>query len=281
MFSPYAWNAPEFLTLYALLLAAAVIFGFIIPALLRPEGRDQKIDDPDVLAMLNGGPTRVAETAVARLLVARSIEIVSNNRFNRAASVGSSNAIDNGILCLPMPARWSDIGRSVAAACQPLARGMVDRGLLIAPEAVGRIRLFQTLPYLTLLVFGAVRLALGIERHRPVGFLIGLLAVTALLALIRAAAFDRRTGAAVRALREIKTNARRLATAPTGPEMGTAVALFGTAVLAGSWVEPFHRMRAASGESGSDGASSSGSDGGGSGCGGGGGGGGGCGGCGS
>ncbi|MDK2769515.1 MAG: TIGR04222 domain-containing membrane protein [Sphingomonas sp.] len=81
--------------------------------------------------------------------------------------------------------------------------------------------------------------------------------------------------AGTEALSTARKNADRIRRAPQTGETAMAVALFGTAVLAGSEFDAFHKLRAASGDGGGSGGDS-GSDGGGSGCGGGG-----CGGCGS
>jgi hypothetical protein len=93
--------------------------------------------------------------------------------------------------------------------------------------------------------------------------------------VIRYFTVDRRTEAAMSAVEAAKTRAARLKAAPTTPEMGLAVALFGTTVLAGSAYQDFHRLRSSSGD-GDGGSSGDGSGG----CGSGGCGGGGCGGCG-
>ncbi len=66
-------------------------------------------------------------------------------------------------------------------------------------------------------------------------------------------------------LAETKQRSERLNRAPTGEETGLAVALFGTAVLAGSGLDGFHRLRAQSSDSGSSGSSDSGGSGGGGG----------------
>jgi len=132
-----------------------------------------------------------------------------------------------------------------------------------------RIRLWVVLPFLMLIAFGITKWIIGYLRDRPVGFLTVLLIITVVCAVIFAKV-DRRTRAGHNALADAKRNADRLSLAPTSPEIGLAVALFGTTVLAGSGWDAFHRLRTAS--------DSGGGVGGDGGCGGGGGG---CGGCGS
>ena len=127
------------------------------------------------------------------------------------------------------------------------------------------------LPLLALIAFGAIKLMVGLSRDRPVGFLVVLLIATAILAVIRWRAIDRCTRAGRAALARVRQEAERIKAAPTRQEMATAVALFGTAVLAGSAFAPLHTLRAGS-SAGSGGCGGGGGDGGG---------GGGCGGCGS
>jgi hypothetical protein len=143
-----------------------------------------------------------------------------------------------------------------------------------APGARGALPIsaevdWTALPYVVLAAFGVAKLAVGAERDRPIEYLAAALVVTVLLAVIRFASLDRRSDAGRAAVRRARGIHERLRRAPTRTEMGLGVALFGTAVLAGSEFDDFHKLRAA-GDGG--GGSSDSSDGGG--CGGGG-----CGGC--
>ena len=148
-------------------------------------------------------------------------------------------------------------------------------GLLMDGWTALQLRFWQTTPYLLLFAFGWTKVQIGEARGKPVGFLIALLVITVVFALLRFAVLDRRTRAGKEVIEEARERSERLRRAPAEGETGLAVALFGTAVLAGSAWGDFHRMRAASGDGGSGGGGD-----GGSGCGGGGCGGGGCGGCG-
>ena len=124
------------------------------------------------------------------------------------------------------------------------------------------------MPFWLLMAFGIPKLFVGVERERPIGYLSLLLLITLVLTAVRFARVDRRTGAAIDAVQAAWKNSQRLRIAPTPPEMGLAVALFGTGVLAGSYYESLHKLRQSSGDGGSS-SSDSGSDGdGGGGCGG-------------
>lgn len=269
---PFDWTGGPFLILYIVLLVIVVIAGILIPARLLPEGRRQKVSDPDQLAYLAGGRARFADSVVARLLAGRALVMSGKDKLDVRMRNGTG-AAENGVLALSPPLDWPRIERTL----RPTADGLLERlqraGLMLTGGERANLRYWALLPYLTLLMFGATKWFIGEARDRPVGFLTILLIVTAVLALIRALTIPKLTYAGLAALGDAREEADRIRRAPLAGEIGLAVALFGTGVLAGSEFGAFHTMRAAGG---SDGGSSGGDGGGdGGGCGGGG-----CGGCG-
>lgn len=271
---PFDLTGGPFLILYGGLLILTIIAGFTIPRWLRPEGRTPRRIDTEDLAWLAGGGTRLAETVAARLLSTRQLAMAGKNKFT-PSQIGGGTPVERSVLALPDEASWDRVAGAVGKHGERIRERLIDAGLLMDGWNALQMRVFQTLPYLLLLGFGYTKLLIGEAREKPVGYLTALLVVTAILALIRFAALDRRTRAGQEALAEARVRSERLRRAPAGGETDLAVALFGTVVLVGSDWGGFHQMRAAS--SSSDGGS------GGSGCGSGGGGcgGGGCGGCGS
>ena len=117
-----------------------------------------------------------------------------------------------------------------------------------------------------LLVFGISKAFIGAERHHAIGFLVGLLIVTAFVGFLLATR-PVRTRAGKDVLADYQASKARAARAPLEHELLLAVALSGTVVLSGTAYGSVHAA-AQTMNGGSDG---------GSGCGGGGGGG--CGGC--
>ncbi|WP_447726659.1 TIGR04222 domain-containing membrane protein [Sphingomonas koreensis] len=270
---PFDWTGGPFLILYGILLVIVVIAGIAIPARLLPVGRNQRVRDPDQLAYLAGGRTRFADGVIARLLAGRALAMNGKTRLDVLMRNGA-NAAENSVLALSPPLDWSRIERTLRPAADTLVEHLQRAGLMLTGGERANLRYWALLPYLTLLMFGATKWFIGDARDRPVGYLTILLIVTAILALIRAFTIPKLTRAGQAALAEARAVADRARRAPLAAETGIAVALFGTAILAGSEFDAFHRMRAASG----DGGSSGGGDGGGGdggGCGGGG-----CGGCG-
>jgi uncharacterized protein (TIGR04222 family) len=273
-FAPYDMTGPDFLGLYASLLAAAIVSGFLIPLLCRPAGRSQRVTDPDQLAFLAGGARRVRESVVADLLASRRLMMRGRNRFQPVPGARTGSGLGERILALHWPIRWRDIRLALEAAIGTLVQRLIAAGLLMNREELIRTRFLAILPYLLLFAFGAGKWLVGMVRGRPLEDLSALLIATALFAGLRWFRIDPRTWAGRQAVSAEKGLAERLSRAPTSPEMGMAVALFGTLVLAGSSFEGFHKVRKNVGGSSCGDGGCGGSCGGGGGCGGG------CGGCG-
>lgn len=265
---PFDLTGEPFLALYLGLFALVLLLSLLIPARLRPEGRRQPVTDPDQLAWLAGGRTRFADAVVSRLLAARAL-VLAGEHFGVRDRDSARTPAERGVLALPQPIGWSDIASTLKDHAEPLERRMTQAGLLMSRAEQANIRFWALLPWLMLLTFGATKWVIGDMRERPVGYLSLLLILTAVATAIRFFTIGRSTAAAAEALARARDGSERIRRAPTGSEVGLSVALFGTAVLVGSGLDDFHKLRNADGGGGGG----DGSDGG-SGCGGG------CGGCG-
>lgn len=272
---PLDLHGPEFLILYCELAVIALIASFVIPRYLRPEGRPCRPVDEDELALLAGGRERHAETVAVRLLSAGAVSVQSDGRLQIRDRNGGRTLAERRVVALGSPVRWSDILLAVAGPAENAEHKLAQRGLLMDAATQKQMRLLQTAPLALLFLFGMAKWIVGTMRDRPAGILTALLIVTAIVAVLRFAVFDRRTRAGKVALADARAEAARLRRATPTDEAPLAVALFGTSVLIGAYLSDFHRMRSA-GSGDGDTSSSSGCSGGSGGCGGGG-----CGGCGS
>ncbi|HEY5710580.1 MAG TPA: TIGR04222 domain-containing membrane protein [Allosphingosinicella sp.] len=268
---PFDLTGGPFLILYIAFFVATVVAGLVIPRRLRPEGRRQRVTDVDQLAFLAGGKRRFADALVSRLLAVRALAM-NGKTFTIGARLPELSQAERSVLALSAPIKWRDIQGTLFPYAEPLERRMVAAGLLTSREENSNLRFWAMLPYAVLLMFGATKWVIGDLRERPIGYLTVLLVMTAVFALIRWLSIDRRTEAGRKALADAQETSLRIKRAPTEPEVGLAVALFGTVVLAGSGWSDFHKLRTAGDGGGSCGSSDGG---GGGGCGGGG-----CGGCG-
>lgn len=268
---PFDLTGGPFLILYGFLFVATIVTGFVIPRRLRPEGRPSRVTDEDQVAFLAGGRARFGDALVARLLATKALMMTGKDHFSVQDRSGGATLAERSVLALYPPVRWRDIEQALKPYADPVARKLTQAGLLVSDGERANLRFYALLPYVMLFTFGATKWVIGDLRDKPIGFLSVLLIATFVFGLIRFFTIDRRTQSGLAALENAKLQAQRLKAAPTAPEMGLAVALFGTAVLVGSGFDDFHKLRAAS----SDGGSSGGDGGDGGGCGGGG-----CGGCG-
>ncbi|MBW8811731.1 MAG: TIGR04222 domain-containing membrane protein, partial [Lysobacter sp.] len=123
-------------------------------------------------------------------------------------------------------------------------------------------RLMGTLPIVALIGFGLGKIFIGVERGKPVGFLVVLTAFAGVLALVRWAYAKRRSRAGDWALHDAdRALAKRRESSDA--EAGARVALMGTAGLLDSALVDYHTLRTpvSSSSDGSGGSSSCGSSG--------------------
>jgi len=243
MDNPLNWHGTAFLILYGVLFLAALVLAAMIPRRIRSEGRGGAVTDEDGLAFLAGSGPRMVEAAVARLLAAGALVVQDGKRFLRGGGTGGNGALDRALLAVPMPADWAGFEKATKAHVGPVERRLIAGGLILDKGEARRIGLIAALPLLALFAFGAAKFMLGLSRDKPVGFLAAFLIVTLIAILIRIFVVDRRTQRGTLALAEARVRHERLRRAPTTGETGTAVALFGTVVLAGSAFAALHQMR--------------------------------------
>jgi uncharacterized protein (TIGR04222 family) len=277
--NPLDLPGAQFLVLYSVLLPIAFAAAVLVRS-RRSEEEAHRPLDPDHLAVLAGGPCRLTDRTVAGLLASGSLRIAANGQLHATEQAAAMSEPERIVLDVARPAPIAAIEAKLRPLSRRIAEGLIQTGMLKAPGDIRHQRWMQTAPLLVVLTLGLAKLAVGVERGRPVGILVALLVLTACAALLRWITVERRTAAGSAALAAHRTRLARLRQAPVADELGVAVALFGTAVLAGSSWAAYHRLRRSDGsdgagigvEAGSD-CGSAGSDGG-SGCGG-------CGGCGS
>jgi len=241
----YDLASRPFLELYIVLLALTIVAGFLIPRWLKREGHPGLVTDIGELAYLAGGMARFTDTVVAHLLATRALAMVGKKGFQALTRGVGRTEIELTVLALPGELSWKEISRSLEPYAEPIKRRLVADWLMMDARQTQQMRFWQTLPYFLLLPFGAIKVIVDEMRHHPVGFLVLLLILTAILALIRWSAVDRLTRGGHAALRGARNKAARLKLAPTPKETDLAVALFGTVVLVASGWSGFHEFRTA------------------------------------
>ena len=318
--NPFDISGPDFLRLYAVLLAVLVVVAGIVRHSLRTPADDPGPLqlDPYQTAFLAGGYQAAAEAAMVAL-TARGVLNLDPGWRLQAVTVQPmlQHPVEQAIFAAaaassPDAPQWGPARRrtrrgsearqqavpgatvrTLEAAARPalaeVERELRRMGLYMGPAQISNVRAVPTLIVLAAGVLGGVRLARGMILGRPVGYLIGLLIVTIILALFfiwRPNPRTRRGQHALQHFRQtnaaLRTSAVAAAATLAGADLALAVGLWGPGVLAGSSLDSLRAALRPAGTNGSvggwgSGSSSCGSSGGsscGGGCGGGGGGGG-------
>ncbi len=267
--NPLDWSGGDFLTLYIFLAGAVLILLQVWRNRLGPRqaAADPKGLDAIQIAYLAGGPQRAMDTALVALFEAGAAVLDPRRRIA---------AINRDIYVAPefQPFRHVSLGETgrqdfhaeFKMRCLRVHEALARLGLVPSEDTARRFRLAALLALSVPVGLGLCKLAVGLSRGRPVGYLSALLVLTVIAGTMLLSRRPFRSHAGTLLLRRLRQEHARAARAPLPAEMPLAFALSGSTVLAGR----DYRVFLQSGDTGSSDSGSSSSDGGGDG---------GCGGC--
>lgn len=241
--NPFDLRGPQFLTLFSFLIALASVLALLLRYQLRTPGGeppDGALEDPYQLAILDGGPNRAAEAAIASLVHRGVLRANRGTRRIELTGPRPNNvhpAEDAVYLAFPedrQTVRPEDLRAAVAREIEPLADGLAQRNLIPSRARALSIQFGSTLPLLLLLAIGAKKCAIGLSRDRPIGYLVLLMLLVTLVAgaFVVIPVRNTRRGAAYLSLLRRRNAALRTACARPSAmlspnDLATAVALFG------------------------------------------------------
>ena len=268
-----AYDAGEFLVIYSAMIVFGWLMTIIVPALFRPAGEPGVPQTAGQYAALANGKTRYAESLMSGLLASGKLAL-EGKTFHVRDRQAEGGGAETRLMSLGDRFDWKTFVRAIDSGYEVDRDTLRAAGLLDGPGKAFKVRALSVVPLIVIILFGLHRFDAGRDLGEPVGVLGVLIALGAVIVVWRLLAGFRRTRAGDRALKEARQEHVGLKRAPTNEQMALGVAIFGTAVLAGTPYDPLHAMRhGGGGDAGY--AGDGGGDGGGSGCGGGG-----CGGCG-
>lgn len=302
----FDYRGQDFLVFYVAAFFAAIIGSTLIVAIFRRSGPgrigDEDLRNPYEIAFLGGGGRRMADAALAALYARGLIKLETVGGAIRMGTIAGKNVDDLSDMehqvwrALPQQAtaEIQHVRRALVPVTSAMQDALAARGYLLSPAGLLRLRWLAALPFLLLMGTGAAKVAVGLDRGRPVLFLIIALVVTLGVMIARLASMKRRTAAGEAMWQRIsKRELNRRKSSPDSHadsvpfdagHAALAVALAGPAVLATPTYQPMHNALGTPVSGGSGNSTSGCGSGSGGGCGGGGGGsgcgGGGCGGCG-
>ncbi|MGW6933721.1 TIGR04222 domain-containing membrane protein [Lentzea sp. NPDC054927] len=188
---PWGLSGPEFLQLYWIGLALAVLVAIVVRVRVRAGHSNQPVRslDMDELAYLAGGPRRVVETAIARLLTAGELRTSRRGTVQATSTTQSLNSVDRAVITdaqrytnrtvnLMIPALTGD------GAVTAIGRRLEDMGLVVNPDvAKSALRKGSVLLWV-LLAIGVVRWVNGIAIGANIGWLTLQLVITGALIFV-------------------------------------------------------------------------------------------------
>ncbi|WP_199443906.1 TIGR04222 domain-containing membrane protein [Umezawaea beigongshangensis] len=210
---PWGLTGPEFLNIYAIALCGAVAFALVVRALTR-SGRGaadvaQRLT-LDELAHLAGGPRRVLEASVARLVDAEVLRPSRGGTVQVVKGATAANPVDQVVVADARQHSRRTLGLMISALADhrvldDLRDRLVSLGLLVDPAlARSRARL-SALPVAVLIVVGVARWINGLRIDAPVGWLSLQLVLSAvLLALLLRSKKHQLTRRGTRLLAEVR-----------------------------------------------------------------------------
>lgn len=267
--NPLDWSGGAFLALYLALMVVCAVATSLWRRALRENGSSDSGFGLDTLqiAYLAGGNTRVLDAAVAELMDRGAVEWDATSRRLVATGQNADNlsALLNRIYQhLRVEGQPAKLAQRLDVDLRATQANLETRGLLLDAAARARATWLPLLIPAALVLFGAIKIFLGLSRGRPIGFLFVLILITAVVSLVTARIkTGTRSRAGDRALAQLLAQHAHTARAPRDGELPLAVALAGTAIMATTAYAAYHdaRVPAASG-SDSSGCSSSDSGGG-------------------
>jgi len=299
--NPLDYDGPSFLPFYIGAFVLGTAAAAVVRHYLRPPGPDSgglRHLEPAEVAFLNGGSGLVLHSALASL-ISRNLVTMATRKIVKTAEPEPSDLspVEKAVLrSTGLVGVWAkDVGAQIDPEVQAVKVRLQIEGLVMEDEAANRNMLATWLVALVAPLTGAAKLAVGLSREKPVGILVAMLVVSAIVLLVAFTRRGWRSRKGDQALDSLRSSQAGYSSvgqhANANPtDYAMAVALFGIPALAGTAMyddmRPIRQYANGTGSSGcgtscgsSCSSSSSGGDsgGGGGGCGGGGGG---CGGCG-
>lgn len=274
-YDPLQWRGYQFLAFYIAAIGCVFTVGGALERRVRGANRRGGVQggDPVELGFLAAGAERAADVAIVELLDRDALRLDFAGHARDAARTGAwlrANP-DGGKQPLPEPLReamWivqrrQNLDDALGALKQHyagLGEHLQRKGWWMSSGQALGARLVGTLPIVALAGFGLCKIFIGMERGKPVGFLVVLTAFAGVLALVRWAFAKRRSRAGDWALHDAdRALAKRRESSDV--EAGARVALMGTAGLLDSALADYHILRTpvSSSSDGSGGSSSCGS----------------------
>ncbi|TVZ03289.1 TIGR04222 domain-containing membrane protein [Trebonia kvetii] len=199
MSQPWGLSGPQFLVIYGVGTAVAVVVPFLLRLLIR---FDSSADagrqlDPHEVGYLAGGPARAAQVIITDFVTSGAVRVDTSGRVtaaDRAAFDRQSALLSEGVtgaatlfaeLWLPAGVFVHQLQSKIAKlpAIAVIKARLRAEGLLVSRARTATVWIVSLTLWAALFVTGSLRLAEGAHNHRPIGNLQGLVVLSAFACL--------------------------------------------------------------------------------------------------
>lgn len=251
--NPFELKNTEFLTLLVVSLIGAVCLGRVIRSMIRtpnPQPEDDTIElDWERTAYLAGGAGRLTTAAIARLVgfghatVSPSGTTLAPVGSETSDMTASERAVFRALPVANTVTALTPVQAAVEAAFASPATRMEQDGLLLSKMERARVGIAALMPLgLVLTCLALPRLVMGLQGNHPTQFLFITTLLGGILGLLITLGGSLRLtnrGQAILARQKDRHESLKVGTKwESNGDAGMAVALFGTAVLAGTAIAP-------------------------------------------
>ncbi|MBC7782782.1 MAG: TIGR04222 domain-containing membrane protein [Burkholderiales bacterium] len=186
--NPFEYSGVEFLQFFVFVLVLALVVAIALRWQARRSlaGAESGELDPFEIAYLRGGQALAVRAAVAGLVSRKLLEYdLTHGQFSVVGTPPRQlHPLETAILrAATNPASLRRIESQAALGLGQTQAALVERGLLVAPAAKASASI-GTVLLLGVGIVGVIKVAVGISRERPVGYLIALTIVTFVIAAI-------------------------------------------------------------------------------------------------
>jgi uncharacterized protein (TIGR04222 family) len=245
--NPLDMKGPDFLGFYIWLNLMLVGMALVLRRMLQPRDASAvSLSQLDLYetAYLSGGTDRVVQVAITQLAAQDCVELKTTGTIALKDELPPiTNTVERAVVkAIAKTGNFASIKRKVESSMQPLRDRLVQANLIMSVDQTIKIQRYPAFLVGASLGLGLIRLVVGISRQRPVGFLVMLCIIVAIITAMFATTKPQpMTAAGDRLLRELRQGVNASLSDVPVSELVMAVALVGSAGLVNTAYGSWHR----------------------------------------
>lgn len=252
--NPFDWRGPEFLKFYVIQFVILFSAALWWRRTLRLPAEDSQFNDSQLnaydLAYLNGGKLLAVNTALTTLIRQRVLRIdVATKRLLAGDTLPGKTSELERVICTAASRHGGEKIGEVRTAVNTVVGDIADKlkalGLVVADVQANKAVTFPMLIAVGSVGMGVIKILIGLERGKPVSFLVALCFITGLISLAALARRPLRSRLGDAVLARLKAQHATLKNSVARPGIepmmfATGIGLFGMSVLDGT---PYDSLR--------------------------------------